>query len=436
MSVTEVGHRPVASLGPDAIRARRVVSVTLLTGLFVAILLGRFSLGRLGDDRYANVDLRFFAIGGLVAATVIWRFLPVAHHWRVSWALSTRLVLLLLGYLALTVLWAPVGAQVVDSTSDLLFVAVLIVLTVVISAPDPARARRVVIICLWVAGSIYGAAGLLIGQTDAQGRTVAFGGGPNIYVRVIVLGAIAAIALSVLYRRWFFLLPIPGLAASAVLSGSRGGLLAAVLTAGLFLALYRRRVTARAVLILVIGGSVSLAGAAWFIFGSRAASKLRDRFVTDLFVTHQYSERPQLASQGLSLLLRHPWTGAGLDSFYVVFGQRENLRYPHNMLIEVGSDGGLIGLLLLAAIVVVFCYEGRPWRPMSADRITMALGAFYIAVASMFTGDVYDTRLLWIFAALAMTPMARFERLHGCCPYPPLMTPSSRTLEEIGSTPR
>jgi O-antigen ligase len=312
-----------------------------------------------------------------------------------------QLTVVLISYLAVTVFWSPPGARITHSLLDLLYLVLLVALTVTISAPDPRRARRLVIISMFIAGVMYALAGLLIGQTDQQGRTIAFGGGPNVYVRVIVLGIIASIALSTVYRRKLFLLAIPALVAGAVLSGSRGGALAALATGLVIVALRWRRLSWRAPLAAMVVGGAAVIGC-MYLLGPKVMGALQQRYITDIFVQDQFSGRPELFDEGLSIAFSHPIAGGGLDSFYALFGSSDDLGYPHNLLVDIAATGGLIGLSLFVAVVVAFVRDGRPWRSLPADQMALIAAALYVAVASLFSGDIYDSRFMWIFVALAM----------------------------------
>jgi len=389
----------------DRIYPGRKVSTLLVLGLFIVTLLGRFTLDRIGIEQYGNFDLRSGAVGGLLVVTILWRLLPGPCHYRQQWSPPVQLSLILIGYLAVTVFWSPPGARIVQSILDLVYLSLLVALAVTISAPDPSRARRIMIILMFIAGVVYALAGLLIGQTDQQGRTSAFGGGPNVYVRVIALGIIASIALTVIYRRKLFLLAIPGLAVAGVLSGSRGGTLAALATGVVIAFLRWRRLSWRPLVAAVVVVAAAIIGCA-YLLQPKVIGALQQRFISDIFVHDQSSGRLELLNEGLSIALGHPVTGGGLDSFYAWFGHTEDLGYPHNLLVDVAATGGLIGLSLFIAVMVAIVRGGRPWWNMPADQITLVAAALYVAVASMFSGNFYDSRFVWIFIALAMNNCA------------------------------
>jgi O-antigen ligase len=390
---------PVREAGTTGAPRVPGVSRVLVVGLFVTALLGRFTLDRLGSGRFGDLDLRIVAFGSLVLVTLMWRFLVPRPGPCRPWPLAVRLNLVFFGYLAATVFWAPPGARVAFSMADLGYLMLLVVLAVTLSAPDPARARRHLLACMFTAGAVYAVAGLLFGQVDQQGRAAAFGGGPNVYVRVIVFGIIGAVALAVLYRRALFLLAVPVLAAAAVQSGSRGGVLAALATALFVLVLCARRMSWRG--LAATGATVAavLVGGA-YLLDARARAAGQARFVSGIFERDQFSDRPELLAQGLRIAVAHPVLGGGLDSFYAWTGQVEDIGYPHNLVVNVADIGGAVGVVLLAAVLVAYAAAARPWLRLPADQLALVAAACYVAIASMFSGDLYDSRFLWIFLVL------------------------------------
>lgn len=389
------------------------VSIILMVGLFIAALMGNFTLGRLGALQFGELDLRVPGLGLLVAAALVWRFAPRPGRYEHSWPASAQLMLALFGYLAVTCLWSPPDARIAKNVVDLLFLAVLLGVSVSVSAPNLVRARRIMLVCLYLVGLLYALAGFVLGGKDEQGRTIAFGGGPDVYVRVVLLGLIASVALCVIYRRKLFLLATPAFGVAAFLSGSRGGLVSAVVIAVVVIALRWRRISLRAALASLLLVTGSLLGGALTLSPETLAAG-RQRFITDLFVQADFSGRPDLLNQGLSIAFSHPLFGGGLDSFYPLFGVSENLEYPHNLIVDVAASGGLVAVILLVAVGWAFVREGRPWSMMPPEQLAISVAALFLFMTSMTSGGLYDSRFLWLFATLAVnvTPTYQLESEH------------------------
>jgi O-antigen ligase len=397
-----------AMTGRRATRRRpRALSVTLVLATFVAALMGRYTLDRIGLEQLGELDLRIIVFPPLAIAVLLWRFRPDAVPRRYPWPPPLQWALVLFGYLALTVFWTPFGSRVAERLTDIVALALLTVIVSSISAPDPARARRIVLGALLASGLLYALSGLVQGETDVQGRTAAFGGGPNVYVRVVALGILASVTLAIIYRRKLLLLPVPLLGGAALLAGSRGGTIAAGATAALVVILCWRRLSWRAVAGVVMIVVLSFV-TAMTLLSTATTALLEERFVQDL-EQNRYSARPELFTLAYRIYSGRPVVGGGLDAFYVQSGFGDDPTYPHNLVLEIATTGGLIGLGLLLASTVSFVRCCRPLARLSADQLAMLFAAFFIAMASMFSGDLYDTRFLWIFAILMLNRPAGAE---------------------------
>lgn len=385
-----------------------------MLGLFGVALLGQFTLDRVAIETFGELDLRLVTFPALAAATLLWRFQPHHRDYRHPWPATPLWALALVAYLGLTAFWAPHSARVAENLADLAYLGVLIVLSVAVSAPDPRRARLIMLGAVYAAALVFALVGVVIGETDAQGRTVAFGGGPNVYVRVVLLGVIAAIALTAIYRRKVFLLATPLLVLAALLSASRGGTAAAVATGVVFAALTWRRWSPRLIGLTVVGTTCALA-LAWSLLPQSAAEIVYRRYVELPFEEDQLSGRPTLVSQALAIFLDDPVLGGGLDSYYARFGLGINLEYPHNLVLDLAATGGVVALALLAMFVVAVVRESRPApAAMPTDQLAILLAACYLGAASLFSGELYDSRFLWIFGVLAINRTAfRDSGSHG-----------------------
>ena len=379
------------------------VSIPLLTALFVVALAGRFSLDRVGLPTYGVPDLRVPGCILLVLGTLGWYARRWARGLRPAW--PPPMVLLftaLIGVQLVSALWAPPGARLGKVGWDLAVLLVLVLAAMVLSADDPARAARVLLVLMLAAALVYALGAILTGP-QALGRYSAFGGGPNVFVRVVCLGTIAAVTLGAARRGWLLLMPVPLLAAAALLSGSRGGLVALVGAAVAFLVLFAPRIRLG---YLIAVGAVGTLGtwAVWTLLTRGAAATAvattmaGNRYSISGVQQGGFSDRRMLFSWAGRLFLDHPVSGAGLDGFYATF----DVGDPHNYLLALAAEGGIVAVGLALAAALACWRGGRPWAAASREQIGCAVAAVYVAVASSFSGDYYDTRFLWIFAVVAV----------------------------------
>ena len=112
---------------------------------------------------------------------------------------------------------------------------------------------------VYFAGAVTGSPGPgAQGQTRSKPRAVLARGGPNVFVRVMILSALAAYSSAASRRQLLFLLALPPLLLGAVLSGSRGGLLAGVVVLLLGVAGVLKRLPRGALTLSVIGASATV----------------------------------------------------------------------------------------------------------------------------------------------------------------------------------
>lgn len=376
----------------------------LLLALYVSLLAGRFSLGRLGSE--LDFDIRAVGAYAVALACLLWigvarwKTTQVAVRAYLGWFFG------LCAWLTVTAWWAPAGARLSSRLADLGFLALFIGLAMMVASrlPDTGPVWR----WTWIAGLVYFASAIAAGPGD-QGRYAALGGGPNVFVRVMILAAIAALALAVLHGHIRPLWTLPIFGAGTVLSGSRGGMatLGVVIAVGALPLLRRagRSLRRRLALVTVLGG-VGAVG----LFGPRLASLWRERFITQTLIERYDAGRTTLLDQAWELFLEHPVAGAGLDGFHAIHPQ---WAHAHNLLLSVGAEGGILGLVPLGGALITVVVVTWRNRPISAESLFMLLAGAAVLVASMFSGDFYDTRFMWFFFGLAIIEARRPARGQG-----------------------
>jgi O-antigen ligase len=249
-------------------------------------------------------------------------------------------------------------------------------------------------------------------------RLAVFGGGPIVFGRNMGL-----MLLGLLYLRsrlprlgtavW---VPIAALASLLIaMSGSRGALLAAVV-GGLTYVLIDRLTWSRKLVLVGVAGGLVLLMLDQTTLGRRAQETFRYR-VMKLTVEDQYtSGRDDLYHGALELAQENPILGCGLAGFRAVWG-----TYPHNIFLEVFAESGVVGGALLLGLLVTAAFSlKRNWR--CVDRATLA--AFcHIFVAAQFSGDLFDSRGVFVLLILAAVPLESDGSRNVC-----------RAASQLGST--
>jgi len=388
MSAARWWHTPRVFFAPAAV-------------LMIMAIGGRFTLDRAGFPDLAWVDLR---VVGLVAALAV-LVVDIARRpatgldgpRREGWLVATVLFFV---YQIASGLWAPPAARVGPQTLDLVLMAALTVAIYLYAIGDPEQAARNAFWLFYVAAIIFALAALFINGPGEQGRYSAFGGGPNVFVRIQILGIISTVALFLHYRRKTLLLAVPLFVLGAVLSGSRAGLMTGAAVGAVALFKQRRRVRPGAVVAACLALAVA-AGVVLALAPPAFTSLFKERFVEQTVQQHYVSDRTSIWQAAWKLAVEHPFAGTGLDGFYGTIGVNQNVEYPHNYLLGVAAEGGLVGIGLLAAAVVLWAttVRGGGARPRWTGLAVAA--AVFVALDSLFSGDNYDARLAWLFAAIA-----------------------------------
>ena len=395
----------------------------LLLAILVALLAGTFNLEKVSPD-LAWLDIRLLASYVLLLGFCLWA-LGSRGHWphrrpvvRDIWWFYAWV-----GWMALSANWAPSGARIKDSLVGLVTMVVLVSMTAQIVKRLESEDLDFLWTALLLIAMVYFAAAIAAGPGD-QGRYSAFGGGPNVFVRVLVVGALAALLLYLRDGRMLALLTVPFLAVGAVLSGSRGGLVAAaaVLVVGI-IPIMRRLGVKRS----VWAGSLTAMGLwAFLVFGgSTTLDFLQQRFIQQTLVQGYSSGRVSISEQVINLFQHHVLFGVGLDGYYGLMGQYSGAEYPHNLFLASAAEGGLVGIALVTCAVIALIRAALRRRPISLNTLFAWLSGILLLVASQFSGDYYDSRMMWFFFVVAAVDNARSDNNDA-----PAETPSARPDEE------
>ena len=389
----------------DALGQRRVTQpgIVVIGVAFVATLAGHFTLTRLGMSVPVLNDTRVLLFAAMLMAYALESKAAGPRPSNGAAARCLHPVLLLIGYQMLSAAWAPRGAIINDVISDLIAEVILLGVYTGLAMWDSDRVVRVTMLCVYGAAwlyFLYAAAGL--GHT-ASGRWAAFGGGPNVYVRVMALGILAAAYFY--FRggdRLIWLIGVPPFLIGALASGSRGGLVALGITTGVALPRLSPFLCSRRLLKPVVALTV-LCASTWAIIGDTILALTQNRFFATTLQQRYTSDRDVLYEKGVGLFFEQPVFGVGVHGFYAITNLGPGERYVHNLPLAVAAEGGVVGLVLLLAAFYALRREFArlPYHLRSLESRAAAYSGIYIGCAGLFSGDYYDARLMWIFLLLA-----------------------------------
>jgi putative inorganic carbon (HCO3(-)) transporter len=218
---------------------------------------------------------------------------------------------------------------------------------------------------------------------------------PSIYGRFLVLGILASLVL-VLRRRGD---PLWAVAAALTIVVTWAGLLPSFSQSS-FLALIAG-VTLCAVLVwrrhsLILIAAMVLA----LVFAGLASPQIRHRITgrTSSSLSNVTSGRSTLATRGIKLALHHPVLGVGVGGFKRAYADLAHLRgkepkaaASHTTPITVAAEGGLPGLGLFLALVIVSL--GTAFRRLRDGFDANARLAFGLALTAIFVHSVFYNAL-------------------------------------------
>ena len=281
-----------------------------------------------------------------------------------------------------------------------LIVPLLIVLSEKFSYSDVLRLFQV-LFCFITLLSIEG----LSVVSNTSGRLSAFGGGPIVFSRWMLIGVIILLFLKLFKSnkiKWtfIFLFFILSLA-----SGSRGPVFAFLFTISVYLLLNFQRV-----IVKLIGGVV-LVLTVFLLVGNELSFNnfgKADRLAT--IDSTSNNVRLKFAKRSLDLIVAYPF-GVGIGNWQDYCNKIKPYhllkhQYPHNLVLEVFAELGLIGgvLLLLVILKSLYLTYFRMTTIPNANGIYSLL--FYLQIFlfinSCFSGNLNDARFLFVVIAISL----------------------------------
>jgi O-antigen ligase len=384
----------------------------LTTAAFVAVLGGTFSLERLGIGGGLMVDWRVWSIP-LVLAGVGHRLLtrPEARpppSWRAGSARWFVTLVTFHLYFSLSAAWSPDPRSAAEMSLFLILELALLCCAMLLARERPLASVGLYILLFFVAGVVFITGALMrVGQVDPQGRMAPFWGDPNVFVRLMAIAGAAAICLWAkrAERRW--LLAVPLFAMGALLSGSRGGLLALLLAGSPLLLMFRSAGFKR--IALALGGLFVVAGlfaTPWV--RTHVTDLVFERYWQLTIVERYATGRKPIFLAAIGRFLEDPLVGGGLQSFFQTVGHSRGWLYAHNIFLEAAAEGGVVGLILLCALLMPLLRRMAPGDP--PEWLFLIFGARFFFFASLVSGNYYDNRYLWLFLGLLILTESEVSR--------------------------
>lgn len=189
-------------------------------------------------------------------------------------------------------------------------------------------------------------------------------------------------------------------------TGARGPLVALVVSSGV-LVIWIATTDSRISVKQAIGGGTVLfllVGGALWIFQRTSRTAARFAQLASIDGLAAAGGRAELFASGIYYWLQAPFFGHGIGSFGLLYSSQDIRYYPHNIILEIGVEAGLIGVALFLggvcyAVWVILCSDASD---MTLQGFTLAFFVFMLTNA-MVTGDISTNRTLFVALALLLT---------------------------------
>lgn len=104
----------------------------------------------------------------------------------------------------------------------------------------------------------------------------------------------------------------------------------------------------------------------------------------------------------LNMMKENFLLGGGFGSFGVHYQGLDGREYPHNLFLEVGAELGLIGLIIITALICLVLFRSLK-SIKNGDYVSVWIFAslIYLLVNAMVSGDLNDNRMLFALMGIA-----------------------------------
>jgi O-antigen ligase len=128
--------------------------------------------------------------------------------------------------------------------------------------------------------------------------------------------------------------------------------------------------------------------------------------------------RKDLMALGVKLFGEHPFLGVGIQGFRFLSPNPLTYNFPHNILLELGSELGVFASLAYLGIAVFsFLQIFREIRRRSGTSrnvaVTVLMLMILLSLEAMVSGDINDLRLMWFVLGLPFVLRLLREQENG-----------------------
>jgi O-antigen ligase len=125
------------------------------------------------------------------------------------------------------------------------------------------------------------------------------------------------------------------------------------------------------------------------------------------------AERMSFYRAALTAIPDHPLLGRGIGSWSTFYFGNDQRNYPHDLLLEIAFEEGLIGLTaFLALLFLVGISISQMLKTSRSHFLVLGLLVLYCVIVSLFSGDLDDNRVLWLWIGVTLA-VCRFVQVRA-----------------------
>ncbi|WP_413378019.1 O-antigen ligase family protein [Alkalihalobacillus sp. 1P02AB] len=377
----------------------------ILVMLFFSFFSGAFSIGRIVGIDF-DIEIKYlFALMFIFSLFIVHNY-GISHKVRDNKLLIMFLLItkLLIFILSISIFFSDNLVVSIEKFVDIIFLSVLLIgLTFVISnykSDDFFKLLTgfIIILGLFYLLPVY----ISILSGDSRGRFLL--GGHNVTTRILFFSACCSIyRFSISRKIVYFILGVLFII-GIVFVGSRGGLIGAGLTLSLLciIKLFSQKISLESLFRVRYKLSFYLILGSFFIwslyeplqrvFQSRVINLMFNRGDKGIHT----AGRDSLYEHSINMIKEKPIMGYGLNGFAVDWGR----SYPHNLVLELMIEIGVLGLIFFLIIMFYSLYLILKLR--NTKLLILSGLPLYMVIVQMFSGGFYDFRYFFFWSILLL----------------------------------
>jgi len=250
-------------------------------------------------------------------------------------------------------------------------------------------------------------------------RLSALGGGPNIFARFMFIGLLSSLIVYTIDKKQIYLFLSIFFLIGIFFTGSRGAYLGTIFSLLTFISIIKlTHINMKTLFNWKAWSTITLVSTfMFFVFGNKLKVFFEERLlnlISDSTGGAAVSVRKSLINEAVFFIQEKPIVGIGLNSFPEL---SDFNIYPHNLLVEVFVELGIIGITLILFIIIISIASyvkiiNRKTENTNRNRNFYIYGLImcvFLIITTFFSGDLFDSRFLFVFLYMPFLNYSKYN---------------------------